>query len=57
MAQVTGARGAGARGWEKSQHVQETEFSDVAWDRFRGREAGEMWYCMAHTYTKILLFI
>jgi len=56
-AQVAGARGADARAWEKSQYVQETEFSDVAWDRFGGREAGEMWYYMAHTYTKILLFI
>ena len=52
------SRGARARGWEeKSGHVQETEFPAAAWDRAGGREAGELWYCMAHTYTKISLAV
>lgn len=63
MAQAAGALGARARGWEeKSRHVQEMELSAVPWGRVAGRgvgvrEGGEMWYCMAHTYIKILLVV
>ena len=62
MAQAAGARGARARGWEeKPRHVQEMEFSAESWGRVAGgdvgREGGEMWYCMAHTYIKILLIV